>query len=68
MKFENDVVLEGTQTVAFAAWVHGVFESDVVLEGTQTLMLLLSIARFESDVVLEGTQTVAARTKSEMAV
>ena len=36
MRFESDVISDGTQTMLFADKEKGPFESDVISDGTQT--------------------------------
>ncbi len=58
LRFENDVVLNGSQTNrARDQWTER-FENDVVLNGSQTLLTKpIDWIRFENDVVLNGSQT-----------
>ena len=58
LRFENDVKMYGTQTLAlcytFTLW----FENDVKMYGTQTNAVRVPICRlFENDVKMYGTQT-----------
>ncbi len=58
-KFENDVILYGSQT--YPDWIvyDGTFENDVILYGSQTdLKGNRSDGTFENDVILYGSQTL----------
>ena len=57
-RFENDVKMYGTQTLARKCGEHGLFENDVKMYGTQTPRGWLSRhSSFENDVKMYGTQT-----------
>ena len=55
MRFESDVISDGTQTVSVPYAALATFESDVISDGTQTVTpQYQAIPKFESD----GTQTL----------
>ena len=58
LRFESDVISDGTQTKRIA-WNNFIqFESDVISDGTQTYkVFLMAHHEFESDVISDGTQT-----------
>ena len=59
LRFENDVKMYGTQTIAFLRSARMSFENDVKMYGTQTQALLSTDdAMFENDVKMYGTQTL----------
>ena len=62
LKFESDVISDGTQTKLAQQTLNVKFESDVISDGTQTKNTynVLWIV-FESDVISDGTQTIAGR-------
>ena len=58
VKFESDVISDGTQTLSSVLGIAFSFESDVISDGTQTLPEQDCFAdQFESDVISDGTQT-----------
>ena len=58
LRFENDVKMYGTQTIASATGTEGRFENDVKMYGTQTPHALSKDnSPFENDVKMYGTQT-----------
>ena len=51
LRFENDVEMYGTQTIAFAAFFPRLFENDVEMYGTQTATRkCTAVSSFENDV------------------
>ena len=59
LRFENDVKMYGTQTVATTKPISRVFENDVKMYGTQTSEKIMNTdGQFENDVKMYGTQTV----------
>ena len=59
LRFENDVKMYGTQTLAIASVSNPSFENDVKMYGTQTRYRRTPDGRrFENDVKMYGTQTV----------
>ena len=60
MRFESDVISDGTQTVPADEQQSTMFESDVISDGTQTAAWRKPFtSSFESDVISDGTQTNA---------
>ena len=58
MRFESDVISDGTQTVKKMRMMYHKFESDVISDGTQTGSIKkVAALLFESDVISDGTQT-----------
>ena len=58
MRFESDVISDGTQTDNHRMKKFVKFESDVISDGTQTWCFARRyIPTFESDVISDGTQT-----------
>ena len=58
MRFESDVISDGTQTCIRQLLAVPLFESDVISDGTQTRSRrLINHNLFESDVISDGTQT-----------
>ena len=58
MRFESDVISDGTQTQASVRYNYILFESDVISDGTQTFVIRKQRSiSFESDVISDGTQT-----------
>ena len=58
LRFENDVKMYGTQTIANANQQRFPFENDVKMYGTQTSWLnTIHAHAFENDVKMYGTQT-----------
>ena len=71
MRFESDVISDGTQTYSLTTSKLQKFESDVISDGTQTLTLFrVMLSPFESDVISDGTQTnhVNSRTTKSLRV
>ena len=57
LRFENRVVLDGSQTSWCADLRHLPFESRIVLDGSQTFRIMGIVGiGFESRVVLDGNQ------------
>ena len=61
LRFENRVVLDGSQTGGISTSTVPAFENRVVLDGSQTsrIMGIVGIG-FESRVILDGSQTIAS--------
>lgn len=58
MRFESDVISDGTQTERAPPMIDATFEGDVISDGTQTTASeSCKIAWFESDVISDGAQT-----------
>ena len=58
LRFENDVNMYGTQTLALSKAHTVLFENDVNMYGTQTMVLWFQFTiQFENDVNMYGTQT-----------
>ena len=58
LRFESDVISDGTQTMKTGTKTLTPFESDVISDGTQTCAAACTDAMpFESDVISDGTQT-----------
>lgn len=58
MRFESDVISDGTQTSSISNNEQESFESDVISDGTQTGKdEIIKLPWFESDVISVGTQT-----------
>ena len=58
LRFENGVVSNGSQTVAWAFKTVTLFENGVVSNGSQTFKtVLLYFLQFENGVVSNGSQT-----------
>ena len=58
LKFESDVISDGTQTPYIGIGRIHLFESDVISDGTQTFLhFFFHDFQFESDVISDGTQT-----------
>ena len=63
LRFENDVKVDGTQTVASSTSFRISFENDVKVDGTQTFPVAFAfLSSFENDVKVDGTQTNIAST------
>ena len=59
IKFESDVISDGTQTFCSSSKSNGWFESDVISDGTQSAALIHGlVTQFESNVISDGTQTI----------
>ena len=62
-RFENDVKVDGTQTVCKSFAYKFTFENDVKVDGTQTFPVAFAfLSSFENDVKVDGTQTNIAST------
>ena len=62
LRFENDVVSNGSQTELLEMSLPYVFENDVVSNGSQTRIAVVNDGIvFENDVVSNGSQTQVVR-------